>query len=458
MRYPPQVKYIVGQEACERFSFYGMRSILTVYMLQWLLFPERDAKAWFHYFVMANYLTPLLGGWIADRFWGRYRTILWISLAYVAGHATLAVWETEAGLLAGCALIAMGAGGIKPCVSAFVGDQFGPDQGDVMQRVYGWFYWSINLGSASSYLVIPELLRRYGPAVAFAVPGVLMAASLLVFWAGTRHYVRNAPSGPDPHSFLRVVSRAVKRLGTGRPGEHWLDGARDAHPAPSVDGAKAVLRIMGVFAAVTLFWALFDQKASTWVIQASQMDRVIGGVERSPAAFQVFNPFLIMGLIPLFNWVFFPFLERRGVSLAPLRKMTWGMFLTAASFAAAAILQIVLDGGGADRPSVLWQLPQYVLLTVGEILVSVTGLEFSYSQAPRTMRSTIMSIWFLTVALGNLLTALIVKWVPLTGAASLWLFAALMLLAALGFRVIARRYRYVEAAPAPAAPAAEPAS
>ena len=112
-RYPPQVKYIVGNELCERFSFYGMRSILTLYMMQYLLFAQQDAKAYFHYFVMANYLTPLLGGWIADRFWGRYRTILWISLGYVGGHAVLAIWETPAGLLAGLSLIALGAGDIS---------------------------------------------------------------------------------------------------------------------------------------------------------------------------------------------------------------------------------------------------------------------------------------------------------------------------------------------------------
>ena len=118
---------------------------------------------------MANYLTPLLGGWIADRFWGRYSTILWISFGYVAGHAALAVWETRTGLLVGLSLIALGAGGIKPCVSAFVGDQFGPSEKTLMQKVYGWFYWSINLGSAASYLTIPALLQRYGPSVAFAV-------------------------------------------------------------------------------------------------------------------------------------------------------------------------------------------------------------------------------------------------------------------------------------------------
>jgi proton-dependent oligopeptide transporter, POT family len=450
-RYPPQIKYIVGNEACERFSFYGMRSILTIYMLQNLAFAERDAKAYFHAFVMATYLTPLVGGWIADRLWGRYRTILWVSLGYVVGHAVLAIWETPAGLLAGLALIALGAGGIKPCVSAFVGDQFRPEQKTLFDRIYGWFYWSVNLGSASANALIPWLLVRHGPRVAFAVPGVLMAISLLVFLAGRRHYVRAPPAGPDPHGFVRVIGTALRRLGTGRAGETGLEGARVAHPPEAISGARAVLRLVGVFAAVTLFWALFDQKASSWVIQARAMDLVVAGVTLSPAQLQALNPFMIMALIPFFTWGLFPFLERRGVRLAPLRKMTAGMFLAVLSFVAAALVQTLLDGalaGGAAaaRPSVLWQVPQYVLLTVAEVLIAVTGLELSYTEAPRAMRSTIMSIWFLTIALGNLLTAVVTKVVRLDGAAYFWLFAGLMLAAALVFRVVARRYRSVAGA------------
>jgi POT family proton-dependent oligopeptide transporter len=456
LRYPPVVKYIVGNEAAERFSFYGMRGLLVIYMVQYLAFPENDAKAYFHWFVMATYLTPLVGGWIADRYWGRYRTILWISFAYVFGHAVLALWETPAGLFAGLALIAAGSGGIKPCVSAFVGDQFGPEQRTLMQRVYGWFYWSINLGSASAYLLIPWLRKTYGPSVAFAVPGVFMALALLVFWAGSRHYVRAAPSGPAPHGFLRVVGRALAKLGTGRHGEHWLDGARDLHPPEAIEGAKAVVRILGVFAAVTLFWALFDQKSSSWVIQARQMDRDLGLFVLTPEQIQVANPFLVMTLIPIFSLVLFPRLERRGLDLSPLRKMTAGMFITVLSFAAAAVVQTAIDGTGAGEtpPYVLWQIPQYVLLTTGEVLVSVTGLEFSYTQAPRAMRSTIMSFWFLAIALGNLLTVIVIKVVPLQGAAYFWFFSGLMLLAALAFRWVARRYRPVAEAPPTAAPEA----
>ena len=445
-RYPPQVKYIVGNEACERFSFYGMVSVLVLYMNENLLYSERDAKAYYHLFYMATYLTPLVGGWIADRFAGRYRTIFWISFAYVVGHGVLAASETRAGLLAGLALIAAGSGGIKPCVSAFVGDQFRPEQKTLIQRIYGWFYWIINFGSGFAKLLIPLLFMAYGPSVAFALPGVLMALALLVFWAGRSHYVRAPPSGPDPHSFLRVVRHAIDRLGTGRPGDHWLDGARERHPAEAVDGARSVLRLLGVFAAVTVFWALFDQKGSSWVFQARQMDLSFFGRQLSPAQLQVLNPFLVMALIPLFTWVIFPLLERRGVSLAPLRKMTAGMFITVLSFVAAAVVQTLLDAGTPVHA--LWQLPQYLLLTVGDVLVSVTGLEFSYTQAPRSMRSTIMSLWFLTVFLGNGLTALLTTLVTLEGAAFFWLFAALMLLAAFGFRFIARRFR-------PAAQAAE---
>ncbi len=442
-RYPPQVKYIVGNEACERFSFYGMASILVLYMNEHLLYPERDTKAYYHLFIMATYLTPLVGGWLADRFFGRYATILWISLAYVAGHAVLATWETRTGLVVGLALVAAGAGGIKPCVSAFVGDQFRAEQTTLLQRIYGWFYWIINLGSVTSKILIPALLLWRGPSVAFALPGVLMAIALAVFWAGRRHYVLAPPSGPNPHGLLPVVQHALARVGTGQPGRHWLDGARDRHPEEAIQGAKAVFRIMGVFAAVTLFWALFDQKGSSWVFQARQLDLTLLGRELSPAQLQMLNPALVLVLVPLFSWVVYPALERRGVALPPLRKMTWGMFATVLSFVAAAILQMLVDAG--QTPHALWQVPQYVLLTTGEVLVSVTGLEFSYTQAPRAMRSTIMSIWFLTVFLGNLLTALVTKLVRVEGAAYFWMFAGLMLAAALVFRAVAARYR---AAPA----------
>src|SRR5512137_183169 len=162
-RFPPQIKYLALNEGCERFSFYGMSSILTIYMVTFLGVRESDAEANYHLFVFAVYLTPLAGAWLADRFLGRYRVILWLSLGYVAGHAAIAFWEGPGGLLLGLALISAGAGGIKPCAAAYVGDQFGPGQRGMLERVYDLYYWMINLGSFTSMLLIPDLLERFGP-------------------------------------------------------------------------------------------------------------------------------------------------------------------------------------------------------------------------------------------------------------------------------------------------------
>ncbi|MFL5261871.1 MAG: POT family MFS transporter [Anaeromyxobacteraceae bacterium] len=462
-RYPPQVRFIVGSEGAERFSFYGMRSILTIYMARYLLLPEHEAEANFHLFVMACYLTPLVGGWLADRLLGRYRVILWLSFGYVLGHLVMSGFESRWGLFAGLALIAAGSGGIKPCVSAFVGDQFRPEQKTLLSRVYGLFYWMVNLGSVTSTLLIPVLLARFGPRVAFAVPAVLMAVALAIFVAGRRRYVTVPATGPNPHAFTKVVAAALRAPRTSVHPErspaqrggvegrelHWLDRARAAHPAEAVDGAKAVFSIMGVFAAVTAFWALFDQHSSSWVLQAGRMDLDVSGHRLQASQLAALNPVMVLALIPLFARVVFPALERAGVRVTPLGKMTAGMFLTVLSFAAAALVEAALAGGG--RPSALWQIPQYLLLTASEVLVSVTGLEFSYTQAPRAMKSTIMSIWYLTVALGNLLTATISALNRFQGPAYFWFFAALMLVGAVGFTFVARRYRPIEAGPVRAA-------
>jgi POT family proton-dependent oligopeptide transporter len=436
-RYPPQIRFVIGNEALERFAFYGARSILTSYLVTHLVVPERDAKAWFHAFLMATYVTPLVGGWLADRFLGRFATILRFSILSIAGYAVLALWPAPEGFVVGAGLVAAGAGGILPCASAFVGEQLPRGDPSLLERVYGWFYWVINLGAAAANLAVPFLLQHHGAAVAFAAPSLAMTVATLVFWWGRRHYVIAPPSGHKPHGFVRVVARAIRRFGTHRAGEHWLDAARDVHPPEAVDGARAVLRVLGIFAAVTVFWALFDQTGSSWVIQAERMDLQVGGWELAPAQLQALNPILVTLLVPLFTVVVLPRLERRGRLLGPLAKMRVGMIATVLSFAVAAALQMVVDSGRAT--SVLWQFPQYLLLTVGEVLVSVTGLEFSYTQAPRSMRSVIMSIWFLTVFLGNLLTLSVFQLIELGDAASLWFFAALMLVATVAFRAMERR-------------------
>ncbi len=441
-RFPPQIKYLAWNEGCERFSFYGMSSILTIYMARHLGLPDSEAEGNFHLFVFAAYVTPLVGAWLADRFLGRFPVILWLSLGYVFGHASIAAFESEAGLYAGLLLIAAGAGGIKPCAAAFVGDQFAPERRHLLEKVYDLYYWMINLGSTAATLLIPELLDRFGPRVAFAVPGVLMAVALAIFWVGRRSYLTLPPTGPSPHGFFRVVARAIRRLGTGRPGGHWLDGARDRHPAEAVEGAKAVIRLAGVFATIATFWSLFFQYGSSWVLQAEKMERHVLGYEIKASQVQTLDPLLVLTVIPIFAGGLYPLLERSGVRVTALRKMTAGMFVTVLSFVSAGIVQWVIDAGG--RPHVGWQVPQYVFLAVGEVLVSVTALEFAYTQAPPSMKSVIMSLWYLTIAGGSLLTAWVARLNRFHGAAYYAFFAVLMLAGAAAFAFVARRYHPVD--------------
>jgi POT family proton-dependent oligopeptide transporter len=279
--------------------------------------------------------------------------------------------------------------------------------------------------------------------VAFGVPGVLMAVALLVFVAGRRHYVNVPAAGTNPYSFLRVVWTGWRRRREAPPGGDWLEAARAVHPAEAVDGARAVFRIMGVFAAVTGFWALFDQHGSSWVLQASQMDLRVGSFELRPAQTGAMNPVMVLVLIPLFQSGLYPWLERRGLAMTPLRKMTAGMFVATASFVSMAVLQAMLDAGG--KPHALWQAVPYLFLTASEVMVSVTGLEFAYTQAPAKMKSTIMSIWFLTIAAGNFITGLVSDLNRFQGAAYFAFFAGLVLVAAIAFALVARAYRPVGA-------------
>jgi POT family proton-dependent oligopeptide transporter len=447
-RLPPQIPFIIGNEACERFSFYGMRNILTVFLIDWLLrnqVPgqaerEAGAKAVFHLFVFGVYFTPLLGGFLADRFLGKYRTILYISLLYCAGHACLAIFhDTPTGFYAGLTLIALGSGGIKPCVSALVGDQFTEENKHLVNKVFAVFYWSINLGSFFASLLIPKTLRLWGPSVAFGIPGILMALATIVFWLGRNLYVKVPPTGKNPHSFLAVLRSAWRNRSRG---VRFLDRARAEHPEEAVEGVKAVFRVLSIFAFIPFFWMLFDQKASTWVVQARSMDLQVGPWSFEPSQMQLVNPALVMLLIPFTTGIVYPFFKRIGWELTPLRRMPLGIALGATAFVIAGILNMPVAAG--ERISILWQIVPYVVLTVGEILVSVTGLEFAYTQAPRTMKSVIQSFWNLTTAAANLAVALASALAFFTGTALFFYYAGFAYLAAIGLALVARRYKVVE--------------
>jgi POT family proton-dependent oligopeptide transporter len=516
-RLPRQIPYIIGNEACERFSFYGMRNILVPFLvgsvlLSYLPEAEREgmAKEVFHSFVIGVYFFPLLGGWLSDRFFGKYHSILWLSLVYCAGHACLALFEgNRTGFYTGLFLIALGSGGIKPLVSSFVGDQFNQSNKHLAKVVYDAFYWTINFGSFFASLLMPRVLSAYGPAIAFGIPGVLMFIATIIFWMGRHKYTNVPPAPRDPDSFMSVAMTALRGgargdkgvgtavaasgvllalallVGWGISPAWWpekfgfvisfclalgavlalggigtalqLERARGAHPDAAVDGVRAVLRILIVFAIVSPFWSLFDQKASTWVLQGKSM--LVphelwwwpSWLVKEAAQMQALNPLLVMLLIPFNNLVLYPLLTKMGFKVTALRRMGFGIGFSGLAWVFAGIIQLWIDGG--DPVSLAWQIAPYALLTFGEVLVSATGLEFAYSQSPPAMKGVIMSFWLLSVTFGNvwvLLTNAGVKheatgtWIASTGLSEnaflMFFFAGFAFLAAMIFAWYARRY------------------
>jgi POT family proton-dependent oligopeptide transporter len=427
----------VAAQALERLAFHGLCAVLALYLNAHLLWPEREARSVFHLFLAGAYLAPVAGRAVAVRF-GRVRAVRWASALHLAGLAVLALVESRAGLAVGLVLVAAGAGGAMPATSSLVGERLGAAGPIPAARASAALRSAVLAASLVAKLGAPLLLVTAGPRAAFAAAALALVAAVLLS-REDRDVLPDGPRSPEPHGFVRVVATSLARLGTGRTGQDWLAVSAEFHPPRAVEGARAVLRLLPVFAALAIFWALFDQRASAWVFQARQLDLALGPVTLSPAQLQALSPILVMVIAPLLARVVFPALERRGVVVPPLQKVGAGLFATVAAFVAAGILQLVIDAG--HLPHAAWQLPQYVLLTVGEVLVSVTGLELAYAQAPRAMRGTVMSIGFSTVAAGNLLVALAGTLLRLDGAGWYCAFAVLGLVAAVAYRAVTRAWR-----------------
>jgi len=422
---PPGIPFIIGNEAAERFSFYGMNSILVIFMTKYLLnahgaadhMTEAQADAWYHTFVSLAYLLPVLGAFMADAVLGKYWTVMIVSVVYCFGHFTLAMNDTRTGLAVGLGLIALGAGGIKPCVSAIVGDQFSASNQHLLSRAFSWFYFSINAGSMFSTMLVPELLDRYGPRVAFGTPGIFMVIATVVFWFGRKRFVRIPAVG------VRNFGREILRR----------------------ENLKALGNLLIIVPFAAMFWALWEQNFSSWVIQADKMDRHLLGHEWLPSQIQTVNPIFILVLLPLFSYVIYPAINRAW-RLTPLRKIGLGLFTASVAFLIVALIQARIDAGG--RPNIIWQILAYLLLTASEVMVSVTHLEFSYTQAPQKMKSLVMCTYLGAVSLGNVFTAGVNFFiqnpdgtVKLAGAAYFFFFTKIMFATAIVFILVAGFYR-----------------
>lgn len=514
--WPPGIAFIVGNEMCERFSYYGMRAILTVHLVSLYVLTgqteemaKAEATSAYHLFAGAVYAFPMLGAILADRFWGKYRTILWLSLMYCVGHGALALADipsdpsTRLNLVyLGLACIAIGAGGIKPCVSANVGDQFGRGNWSRVRTIYQIFYFSINFGSFFATLLIPVIrgdgTELWRTSLAFGIPGILMGIATLFFWMGRDKFVHIPPKPGGRLGKLDTLAGSVMFLALGHlyvtPADWgwWIRGimsigflaaglgvffyrqrieqddgflaivlynlgakirgqplfvasnerVEDATSplvtspfwskfwAPAIsrfgleatEGPHAVFKVSTIFVFIPVFWAIFDQHGSTWILQAQSMDCTMFGVQVLPEQVSAWNPLMVMLLIPIMNLVY-KLCDKLGFEATPLRRMVTGLFMAGASFAIAALIQEAIDEQGAGVVSIWWQVLAYLVLTTSEVLLSITALEFAYTQAPKRMKSVVMGLFLLTVTLGNAFVSLMAGAKSLSQANFFWFFA-----------------------------------
>jgi POT family proton-dependent oligopeptide transporter len=453
-RYPPGVAFIIGQELVERFAFYGLRAILYVFFLNHMLFNDADATAIVHTFIMLSYGFSLIGAYASDTLLGKYHTIFYVSFFYILGAALLALsavdnitgtpphwWMSVIGLV----LIALGTGGLKPCISTFVGDQFGPGQEHMLENVFFVFYFCGNVGGLLSTVITPEIMK-ISFVWAFGIPALLLAASILIFTVGRKNYVVKSPTG-NPYAevwrAVRIGCREARRHGLTRPSLSWLDYARDECGYQSVNGVKSFLRVAKVLLPISVFWSLYDQTTTRWISQTQGMDLVVFGYLLEASQVPAMTPIIILIAVPTFNRIIYPGARKYGLLPSALARVGIGMTMAAVAFALAAILQMAIEAQPPNSISVGWQVPQYVILESGQVMVSVTGLDFAYQQAPNSMKAVIMALFLCTVALGNLLVVVVALIQPPGGlAVEFWIFSGLMLVFCGFFSCLARNFPY----------------
>jgi len=483
---------IIITELCERYSYYGLRSVLIMYLTKKLNYSDSTAQAIYAYIMSIAYTMPLIGGALADSVLGKFRTILMCSIVYIAGAATLAFWQERPGAFLGLIMICMGTGGIKPNISSFGGDQLDPNNSTLSNTFFNMFYFSINVGSVMSTLVTPEIREHYSFRTAFAIPAVMLCVATLVFFLGRNYYHHAQPQGSPLIRVYKIIRAALRNKNKAEVNEtssllppeadsaviannaehvqqapeqsanvgdnsnqpadsdmdelgykrNWLDHARAEFPDSDVNDVKQVWRLVPILAFLPIFWTLFDQQGSTWSLQAKKLDLNTFFGKLKPEQMQAMNPILIVCLVPIAQGVVYPFLRRRGFPLSPLNRMIFGMILTTCAFASAGVLDLMIQHQGSGKVKCYYQIPQYVLLSTAELLVSTTGLEFAFTQAPSTMKSTVASLYLLTVAIGDIVAGSIFSAVKTKPFIISYLCAGLMLLNAFIFSFITRSYKF----------------
>uniref|UniRef100_A0A8C2AFY4 Solute carrier family 15 member 1 n=1 Tax=Cyprinus carpio TaxID=7962 RepID=A0A8C2AFY4_CYPCA len=404
--YPVSIFFIVVNEFCERFSYYGMKAVLVLYFKYFIGWDNDLSTTIYHTFVALCYLTPILGAIIADSWLGKFKTIVYLSIVYTIGQVIMAIsaihditdtnrdgtpdnmtFHTAMSML-GLILIALGTGGIKPCVAAFGGDQFEEHQEKQRSTFFSIFYLSINAGSLLSTLITPILRAQecgiYSKQscfpLAFGVPAALMVVALIVFIAGHNMYIMESPKGNILLQVMKCIGFAIRNRFNHRSKqhpkrEHWMDWAEEKYDKLLIAQVKMVLKVLFLYIPLPMFWALFDQQGSRWTLQATTMDGNFGAFIIQPDQMQIVNPILIVIMVPIMASAVYPLIKKCGLNFTPLRRMTVGMLLASLAFVAAALLQIQIDRTVPNFPSSSQTQVKFLNLENTPVPVVVEGQE-----------------------------------------------------------------------------------
>jgi len=430
-----------------------------------LHFSKESAGALANAFLAINYSFALLGGVIADGLLGQFKTLIVASCVVILGALVIISAELFRGYnhalfvpmaLTGIIIFFGGNGTGKPCLSTFLGDQFGPNDSQARSSWFSYFYMSIQIGSLVTSIGVPFALQYFRGRqtyITFIIIFIPLFLALSLFVLNSQNYVKKGARGNVFFKFLKIVflgcsgERDVSQ-------KHWLDKAKRTYTVQEVEDAKAVIRVLGIFLPLPFFWAVFFQMYSIWVFQAQEMNTAIGGFVIPPSTTSSINGILDILLIPLFDKAIYPFIDKYMFRFTKLRRIAAGHIFTIAALIVGGFVSLKT----AESPCVThdkgltfvcppgalhvaWIIPQYFLISCGEILLSISGLEFAYEEAPPSMKGSITAIFQVTTAVGNAMIT-VLSLINASVAMKDFIFAGIIFLILIVFTFIAYFYKY----------------
>jgi POT family proton-dependent oligopeptide transporter len=403
-RHPRGLYVLFFTEAWERYSFYSMMSILVLYMDEALGFSQGAIGQIYGGYIAAVYFMPLIGGWLADRWWGYNRSVVYGGILIALGHFLLAL-ETLPTFYSALALLAVGTGLLKPNISTLVGNLY-RNRPELKDAAYNIFYMGINIGGLLGPLCVSWFRANYGWPVALGSAGVAMLVALGIYVAFNREV---APADNRPGARERVIE-----------------------PDPP-DARERIVALLVTFAIVTVFWLAFYQNGLALTLWARDNTDTTWAPEIFYAANGLFVILFTPPLVRLWRW-----LRERHREPATPTKLVIGMILTACTY--GLMMMAGLSGGDAGKVSPAWLITAYAFLSLGEICVSPMGLSLVAKVAPPSVRGLMMGVWFLTLSAGGYLAGYMGGYWEALPHSQFFLFVMIACIAAVVILIVALRF------------------